>query len=156
MSTRLYTDQELADLKSMQKRVANPAARWQKKPSAAPSHQQRNFQVVAKPDVRFAIYQRQNLSDDADFSCGIRYCPLGATPIVLARYNGASHVHGDIAYRVHVHRATAEAISAGRKPDAEASATDRYATLEGAMACLLEDYNVTGFSAQHDHPRLIP
>ena len=154
MNSHPYTNDEFANLKAMPKRVTNPAARWQKKPSAAPSHQQRNFQVMAKPDVRFAIYQRQNLSDEADFSCGIRYCPLGATPIVLARYNGASHTHGDIAYCTHIHRATAEAISAGRKPDAEASVTDRYATLEGAMACLLQDYNVTGFSAQRDQPGL--
>ena len=156
MNDHPYTDDELARLRTMPKRVANPSARWREKPSAAPVHRQRNFQVRAQPDVRFAIYQRQNLLDEADFSCGIRYLPLGATPIVLARYNGGSHIHGDIAYLPHIHAATAEALLAGLRPDAIASATDRYTTLEGALACLLDDYNVGGISAQHDQPRLVP
>ena len=154
MNTHLYSDKELARLKAMLKRATNPGARWQEKPSAAPTHRQRSFQVVSQTDVRFAIYQRENLADEDDFSCGIRYCPLGAAPIVLARYNGASHIHGEIAYCPHIHSTTAAAILAGRAPDFEASETDRYSTLEGALACLLEDYNVTGINAQRDEPRL--
>ena len=154
MNTHPYTDDELAQLKAMPKRATNPGARWHEKPSAAPAHRQRNFQVVAQSDMRFAIYQRENLADEADFSCGIRYCPLGAAPIVLARYNGASHVHGDIAYCPHIHNTTEAAILAGLTPESEASETDRYTTLEGALACLLEDYNVTGINARRDEPRL--
>ena len=159
MNIHPYTDDQLAQLKAVPKRATNPGARWLEKPSAAPAHRQRNFQVVAlgtQADMRFAIYQRQNLADEADFSCGIRYCPLGAVPIALARYNGASHIHGDIAYRPHIHSTTAAALSAGRMPESEASETNRYTTLEGALACLLADYGVAGVSAQPDHPRLIP
>ena len=157
MNTHLYSDNELARLKAMPKRATNPGARWQEKPIAAPAHRQRNFQVVAREaEERFAIYQRENLADEADFSCGIRYCPLGAVPIVLARYNGGSHTHGEIAYRTHIHSTRASAMLAGRAPDSEASETDRYSTLEGALACLLEDYNVTGINAQRDEPRLFP
>lgn len=158
MNSVLYTDDQIAALKAMPKRVTNPSARWQDKPRAAPTHRQRNLQVVAAEDldVLFAIYQRQNTTDAADFSCGIRYYPLGATPIMLARYNGPSHIHHDIVYRAHIHQATEGAIAAGRRPESNASETDRYTTLEGATACLLEDYNVAGLSARHDHPRLIP
>ena len=157
MNSVVYTDEELAELKAMPKHVTNPGARWQEKPSATPTHRQRNLQVIAQaePDARFAIYQRQNIADEVDFSCGIRYCPLGGTPIVLARYNGSSHAHHDIAYRTHIHRATEEAIRAGRKPESKAGETDRYTTLEGATACLLEDYNVSGMGAKHDALRLI-
>ena len=100
MNSALYTETKFAELKAMPKRVTNPSARWQDKPKAAPTHRQRNLQVVSAedPDVRFAIYQRQNINAAADFSCGIRYCPLGGTPIVLVRYNGPSHIHHDIAY----------------------------------------------------------
>ena len=154
MYTHPYTDDELAQLKAMPKQATNPGARWQEKPRLAPAHRQRNFQVVAQTDVRFAIYQRQNLADDADSSCGIRYCPLGSVPIVLARYNGSGHTHGDIVYRPHIHGTTAAAILAGRRPEYEASETDRYTTLEGALACLLEDYSVTGINARRDEPRL--
>ena len=156
MSNHLYTDDELTQLKTVPKRATNPGARWQEKPSTAPAHRQRNFQVVTQMDVRFAIYLRQNLADEADFSCGIRYCPLGAVPFPLARYNGPSHIHKNIVYRPHIHSTTAAAILAGRAPDSEASETDRYSTLEGALACLLEDYNVTGINARRDEPRLFP
>lgn len=156
MNHHPYTDDELAQLKAMPKRATNPSARWQEKPSAAPTHRQRNFQVVAGEAERFVIYQRENLADAADFSCGIRYCPLGAVPIMLARYNGDSHKHGEIAYRPHIHSTTAAAILAGRAPDSEARETDRYSTLEGALACLLEDYNITGINALRDEQRLFP
>ena len=61
-----------------------------------------------------------------------------------------SHAHGDIRYRCHIHRATAEAISTGRKVDSHAEATDRYRTLEGALACLIKDCGVQGLTAQPD------
>lgn len=34
--------------------------------------------------------------------------------------------------------------------------TDRFVTLEGAFACLLEDFNVDGVSATHDGQRPLP
>ena len=46
--------------------------------------------------------------------------------------------------------ATAEALAAGRKIDGHAEGTDRYRTLEGALACLIEDCGVEGLSASHD------
>ena len=70
--------------------------------------------------------------------------------LTLARYNGPSHVHGDIAYQSHIHRASERAIAAGKKPESEAEASDRFQTLEGALACLMQDFNVTGLDAQND------
>ena len=156
MTRRLYTDEELQALQEMPKTATNPQARWADKPRAMPSHRQRGFHVQGQDDARFAIYQRQNLLDKSDFSCGIRYCPLGTTPLTLARYNGASHVHGQIRYRAHIHRATEPAIAAGRRPESHTTTTDRYATLEGALACLLEDFHVAGVVAKRDEPRLLP
>jgi hypothetical protein len=34
--------------------------------------------------------------------------------------------------------------------------TDRFVSLEGAFACLLEDFNVAGGSAKHDGQRPLP
>ncbi len=34
--------------------------------------------------------------------------------------------------------------------------TDRFVTLEGAFACLLEDFNADGVSAKHDGQRPLP
>lgn len=152
MNVRLYTKAELEGLRALPKRVTNPGARWSDKPRARPAHRQRNFQAVGQQDetARFLIYQRRNLADESDFSCGITYLARGGPPLTLARYNGPSHEHGAIAYRPHVHRATEEAIAAGGKPEREAEETDLYATLEGALACLIDDFNLDGITARHD------
>ncbi len=105
-------------------------------------------------EVRFQIYQRQNLTDEQDFSCGIAYLPRGAPPLTLARYNGPSHEHRDIVYRPHIHRASEQAIAAGREAESEATETSRFESAEGALACLAEDYNVKGLDVRHDEPRL--
>ena len=156
-NTRAYTDKELADLASMPKRVTNPGARWSDKPKSRPVHRQRTFQAVAQQDqeTRFSVYQRQNLADPSDFSCGISYHPPGAPPLTLARYNGPSHEHGDITYRTHIHRASERAIAAGKKPEFEAEETNQFETLEGALACLIEDFNLAGLKAQRDNPKLL-
>lgn len=156
MSIRRYTDEEIGALRSAPKQVVNPGARWSDKPRARPSHRQRGFQASGRQDedVRFSIYQRQNLVDECDFSCGIVHLPPGGDPLVLARYNGPSHAHGDVVYRAHIHRASERAIAAGRKPESEAEETDRFKTVEGALACLIEDFNVSGLTVRPDEPRL--
>ena len=157
MSAKLYTEADLDTLRSMPKRIANPGARWLEKPRARPAHRQRSFQASSgdEKEERFLIYQRQNLNDDKDFSCGISYLPRGGPSLTLARYNGPSHEHGDIAYRPHIHSASEKAIADGKKAESSAEETDRFASLEGALACLIEDYNVSGVKARHDNPRLI-
>ena len=157
MTIHLYTDEELDSLRALRKYVTNPGAHWTEKPLTAPAHGQRSFKVVGEDDqkeTRFEIYQRQNLVDDSDYSCGIAHVSLDGSRLTLARYNGPGHEHGDIIYRPHIHRATAAAIASGKKPEREAEETGRFATLEGALACLIDDYNVTGLSASLDEPRL--
>ena len=158
MTTRLYTDEELWKLRMLAKRVTNPGARWSEKPAESPTHKQRTFKAKAssKEDVeaRFLIYERQNLLDVADYSCGIVYLSTGGSRLVLARYNGPSHEHGNINHSPHIHRATETAIRRGRKPESAAEATNRYETLEGALACMIDDFHLSGISATPDHPSL--
>ncbi|MCY4619795.1 MAG: hypothetical protein OXD50_14785 [Chloroflexi bacterium] len=142
MAVKFYSDDELAELQAVPKMVTNPGARWVSKPG----HRQRNFQVIAgdMDEIALAIYQRQGELDDDDFSCGIAFLPPGGTRLTLARYNGPSHIHGEIEFRPHIHHATARAIAAGKKPESEADETDRFNTLDGAFRCLLEDFHVSG------------
>ncbi|MDE2989286.1 MAG: hypothetical protein OXT70_14740 [Chloroflexota bacterium] len=142
MPNRLYSDDELARLRTLPKMVTNPGARWVDKPG----HRQRNFQLLAGDDdeIAFSIYQRQSARDASDFSCGIAFLPTGDSRLTLARYNGPSHIHGDIDFCPHIHRTTARAIAAGKKPESEADETDRFNTLDGAFRCLLEDFQVEG------------
>ena len=156
MTTRLYTDDELDSLRAVRKQVVNPGARWSEKPAGAPVHRQRSFKAHGEDDdeSRFEIYQRQNIRDAADFSCGIAHVALDGSRLTVARYNGPGHEHGDILYRAHIHRATARSIASGKKPEREAERTDRFRTLEGALACLIDDFNVVGLLASQDDPRL--
>ena len=148
MRIRLYTTAELDQLRLAPKRILNPGEDWSDKAHAGLIHRQRSFEVIEEGDqtVKFWIYQRQNRSDEHDFSCGIRYLPRGGEPLTLARYNGPSHEHGGIAYRPHIHRASERAILAGRKPEPDATETDRFQSLEGALACLVEDFRVVGLN----------
>ena len=156
MTIRLYTDDELESFRTMPKKVTNPRARWSEKPSKMPVHSQRSFKAfgAGKDQLRFEIYQRQNLLDKSDYSCGIAYISLDGSRLTLGRYNGPGHEHGNIVFQTHIHRATAEAIASGKKPEREAEETNRYVTLEGALACLIEDYSVMGIQAERDQPRL--
>ena len=155
---RSYTDDELRELGRLPKKVTNPGAHWSEKPSAYPVHKQRIFQATATTGDdrrhRFLIYQRQSLRDEPSYSCGIAYLPPGGPRLTLARYNGPNHQHGDIRYKPHIHRATEAAILAGRKPEYAADETTRYETLEGALACLIEDFRLSGIRAKPDEPSL--
>ena len=157
MTTRLYTDEELDSLRAIRKLVANPGSRWSEKPARAPVHRQRSFKAVGETgdEPRFEIYQRHNIQDDADFSCGIAHVSLDGSRLTLARYNGPGHEHGDIYYRPHIHRTTAKSITSGGRAERDATDTNRDETLEGALACLIDDFNVGGIPASHDAPRLL-
>ena len=156
--TGTYSDDELQELGRLPKKVTNPGARWADKPSAHPVHKQRLFQAAGTTEdgrqLRFLIYQRQSLRDEPSYSCGIAYLPPSGPRLTLARYNGPNHRHGDIRYKPHIHRATEAAILAGRKPEYEAEETTRYETVEGALACLIEDFRLSGIRAHPDHPSL--
>lgn len=144
-------------LRSMPKTVSNSHSRWLEKPARSPVHRQRSFKAAGDDDerFRFEIYQREGLLDQADFSCGIAYVALDGSRLTLARYNGPGHEHGDIFFQAHIHRATEKAIAAGMKAEREAEETRRYTTLEGALACLIDDFHVVGLNAVHDQPRLL-
>lgn len=158
MTVRLYSEEELDRLRVSPKRVTNPGSRWSDKPSGTPIHRQRSFKATGEDAARsrFDIYQRQSLQDEADFSSGIALVSVDGSRLTLARYNGPSHEHGAIRYRPHIHRANAKTIATGGKPERHAEETDRFITLEGVFACLLEDFNVVGVSAAHDAQRDLP
>jgi len=112
------TEAELDALRSMLKRVTNPGARWSDKPGHG--DKQCNFQVRGGDDdgEDFGIYQRQNLNNRYDFSCGISYLPRVGKSLSLTPYHGPSRrIHGDIVYQPHIHRASERAIASGKMPE---------------------------------------
>ncbi len=144
-----FTDVELKKLRGLPKRVCNPGARWSKKPIAHPVHRQCTFRATLtskdKGIHQFLIYQRENLRDKQNFSCGIVYQIPSGPRLTLARYNGPAHRHGNIRCKPHIHRGSEAAIEAGRWP----AATHRSTTLIGARACLDEDFKLSGMPTRH-------
>lgn len=116
----------------------------------------RSSQALGEPghETRFVIYQRRRLDDQGGFSRRVSFLPPCGRALPPARSNGPSHEHGVIAYHPHIHRASERAIVAGKKPECYAEQADRFASLEDALACLISDFNLTGFAAQHDQQRL--
>ena len=147
MTDSILSNEEIEALRSIQKRVTDPGRRWSEKPGR---HRQRNHVAKTEDGNQFRLYLRENLDDERDFSCGLALIQRGTKPLSLVRYNGSSHAHGTIRYRCHIHRATNEALSAGMKIDNHAEETDRYKTLEGALACLIADCGIVGLNAEHD------
>ena len=158
MAIPVHTDEQLAELRSMPKRVENPRAQWTEKPTGAPAYRQRSFKVCGQADEksRFEVYQREHLEDKTDFSSGIAAILRDGSRLMLARYNGSSHEHGDIEYEPHIHRATEKAMIEGRKPEYYAEATHRYSTVRGALACLYDDFSIPRDpdKVQHDQKGL--
>ena len=155
MTLAQYSDEDIARLRSIEKEITNPRAKWIEKPKEYKLYRQQTFQAKSNQviEVDFTVYQRQSLNDKNDFSCGIIYLPPSGEQLTLARYNGPSHIHGDIVYLPHIHQATQRAISEGRKPEYYAEPTDRYNTLLDAFVCLIQDYNLTGYSiVPQPHP----
>ena len=64
----------------------------------------------------------------------------------LRRYNGQhphrNRIEGDQFYGFHIHEITERYQLSGHKGDSYAQATERYATLEGAVECLIQDCNI--------------
>ena len=152
MSDLILSNDNLDDLRSATKRVRNPNARWVAKPG---NHEQKNYTAESEDGKEFQIYMRRNLNDNKDFSCGIALKQKGRKSLSIVRYNGSSHRHGDIQFKCHIHFATAEALETGKKIDSYAVSTDKYWTVEGALACLIDDCGVQGLSAQFDEPDLL-
>ena len=115
-----FSHARLAALRQMEKTVENPRAHWPDRPGKRAGHRQRTFRATGADGSRFTIFQRRSPTRTDDFSCGLRFHPPGARPLILARYNGGSHIHGEIEYAPHIHRASKKAIETGKKPESRA------------------------------------
>lgn len=151
MAIEEITSGKLEELTAMPKRVTNPQARLRHEEK----HARTDYEVTAQQgEDKFRIYMRQNGTDSEDFSCGIRWLMPSGETLTLARYNGSSHIHEDIEYACHIHRATEKAIQEGAKPERHAERSNNYRTLSGALHCLLMDFKVSGLDSEPDQAEL--
>lgn len=115
------------------------------------SHIESTCEAVSDEGDDFLIYMRQNKSLDDDFSCGIKWKTPDGEWVVLARYNGSSHIHtnkldGEVfVQQCHIHQITVEAVQRGWSHENHAVASDSYATLDEAKLLLANEFNVQEF-----------
>lgn len=149
----MITDPEIALLLAEAKVITNPRAKSREQRKSV----QAAYSVAsAAGSSRFELYTRQSLIDPENYSCGLIYKHPSGSDITLARYNGSNHEHRNpleggelIRFKCHIHRATQRYIELGDKAEKFAETTDRYTDLEGAVRCLLVDWNITGFHTIH-------
>lgn len=141
------TDEKIAALIAMPKRVTNPGARRK----VSSKHEQVNYNVIGNDDETvFQIFARQSIKIAESFSCGLLWISPSGESVTLIRYNGTSHPHENalersrFEFHCHVHMATERYIAANKRAETYAETTDRYSTLSGAIHCLLKDCVVTG------------
>lgn len=142
------SDERIAELIAMPKRVTNPKAR--DVPDA--KHIKCDYKVVSSTsDDEFTIFTRQHSEMLDDFTAGLKWHSKSGEVVILMRCNGASHPHKNhiegtrfSAGNYHIHRATERYIDSGRDPETFAEITNGYTTIEGALHRLCVECNISG------------
>lgn len=139
------TEQLISALRASQKRVVNPRARETEKEK----HRGRDYDLTGGKE-QFSLFVRQSTVVLTSFSAGLLWLPTDGSKVMLARYNGNDHPHGNTIertradYDFHIHTATERYASIGRKVEHYAELTDRFKDSSGALRCLLLDWNIKG------------
>jgi len=148
------TDDKIAALIVMPKRVTNPGARRK----VNSKHEQVNYYAIGNDDeTAFQIFARQSIKIAESFSCGLLWISPSGETVTLVRYNGTNHPHENpleserFEFLCHIHKATERYIAVNKKPETYAEKTDRYRTLNGAINCLLKDCAVTGLDVEPEN-----
>jgi hypothetical protein len=121
---------------------------WICKDREKTSHIESTCEVRSAAGEDFLIYLRQNKILHDDFSCGIKWKTPDGEWVVLARYNGSSHIHtnksnGEVfIQKCHIHKITVQAVQLGWSHENHAIACDDYTNLDEAKRLLARDFNV--------------
>ncbi len=139
----MYTDKFITDLLNCEKQIVDPPTREYKEERG---QLKKNF-TLQSSDGNFSFYGfvRGNVYFKENFSIGLDYNPKEEKgTICLLRCNGA---HGE--NRIfphhsvfHIHKASAETINSGLKPESNIEKTEAYASLEEAIQYFLTYINL--------------
>lgn len=115
-------------------------------------HRRYDFETVSADGIHsFSVFLRQSTEFPENFSIGLDYSSSAdGTRIHLIRCNGP---HGDSGARssrpphhfvCHIHRATAENMESGLRPESSATQTDEYTVFEEAAVYFFRYCNILG------------
>lgn len=144
---RYYTQEEIDSLIGCAKVVSDPPKRDMKLDRGHFRNDMRLKSVDGK--LEFRVFMRRSEDLPENFSIGLAFLPKdGSAEAVLLRSNGPhggyndsfdpEHPHWDF----HVHRARADMVDAGQKPEKPAAANREFASYEEALEYFLRTTNV--------------
>ncbi len=145
---KTWTQAELDALIACDKRTLEPP----KKSMRQESGSYRNDATLQSLDGQhaFRVFIRQNVKFIENFTIGLDFVPRDEPgSICLLRCNGPHGPHALWPHHAqfHIHKALAENVNEGRKPEAFAEVTASYASLEEAIShfgalCHITDWNL--------------
>ncbi len=143
------TDMEINALIQEEKRIPAAAYTIGQKMKEKKGHKEYDLTIDRGNRSAFKIIIRQSIENPLDFSAILGYIAPSKTDLfLLRRYNGKSHEHRNklenepAFYDFHIHYATERYQRQGFREEYYACATERYADLHGAIACMMADCNI--------------
>jgi len=151
-----YTDNGISELVGCPKTIKEAPRRDMKEENR---HRRNDLVVISDDGVEFDVFIRQSLDFAEDFSIGLVCHAPDGKRITLVRYNGqheqspelfGSHPH----FSYHIHQATGDNLAAGRFEKHPGEVTDRYASLDEAIAEFMTTTNIQGWGRHF--PQSVP
>ena len=138
----MYTEEFVSELINCSKRVIDPP----KALKIDRGNFKTNF-TLQSVDGKYNFYAfiRKNEKFPENFSVGLDYNPREEKgTIQLLRCNGPHGEHVQYPHHIvcHIHKATADRINSGLKPEGNFEITNRYATLEDALQFYINYVNI--------------
>lgn len=140
----MYTDSDILELFKCEKRVVDPPSREYKEERG---HLKKAFSLLSL-DGRFMFnaFIRCNIHFSENFTVGLDFNPREAKgTICLFRCNGAHGENRMLPHHssCHIHRASAESINSGLKPESNITPTEEYSTLDEAIQFFVKEINLS-------------
>lgn len=132
------TEQDLQTLRDIPKRKKEETGSQERQSSLHKSY------TLSSDICYFEVFTRQNQLNPESYSAGIMVIGFhGKGPrIMLSRYNGSDHDHGEFIKACHVHHTTADSQHE-EKPESGRVVRGNYKNLQDALECLIQEYNIS-------------
>ncbi len=135
----IYTDELIAALIECPKKITKPPSKSLKSDRG---HLKSDFEVESEDgEHRFTCFVRVNEKFQENFSVGLDYLPKDEPgSVMLLRCNGSHGPHKVYDHHTfcHIHKATAETMSKGLRPESNIEVTEEFASYQEAIQYFLK------------------
>jgi hypothetical protein len=135
----IYTDELIETLIGCSKKITRPPSKIMKSDRG---HLRNDLEVESENgEHKFTCFIRVNEKFQENFSIGLDYLPKDEPgSVMLLRCNGSHGPHKVYDHHAfcHVHKATAETISKGLRPESSIEVTEEFSSYQEAIQYFLE------------------